>query len=143
MQWSGMIQLALDAGLKSARSARAGHRHGAGAVLLAGSHVVYPTKVHEDGGRPYLEAGPIHRSFWRTIEWRLWKPMVDGLERPIADVGCGDGEFGKSLFPAIDFGFDGAAATREAAVARPKTKRMVTSPMFTPGADTAHAFSPP
>lgn len=111
MHWSGRIQLALDAGLKTARSARAGHRHGAGAVLLAGSHVVYPTKIRESGVRSYLEAGPIHRSFWRTIEWRLWKPMVNGLERPLADVGCGDGEFGKALFPQIDFGFDGEAAT--------------------------------
>ena len=55
----------------------------------------------------YLRAGPMHRSLWRTIEWRLVAPLCREFPRPVGDVGCGDGEFGSLLFEEVDFGIDG------------------------------------
>ncbi len=109
MQPAGALQLAIDAALRGLRS---GAQRGASAPkLLAGSHFVQPVAVREDQGWAYLDAGPVHRSLWRTIEWRLVKPMVPGMARPLADLGCGDGEFGKALFDVVDLGIDGEEHT--------------------------------
>lgn len=111
MRFESRMQLALDAALGAARRAKGRTRTG-GAELRPGSHVVYTTEARRDAnGREYLYAGPIHRSFWRTIEWRLLRPIVKDLPRPLADIGCGDGEFGKMLFQTVDLGVDGEAET--------------------------------
>jgi SAM-dependent methyltransferase len=80
-------------------------------VLLAGSHFVQPVEARRVADFAYLHAGPMHRSLWRTIEWRLVKPLAAEMPRPLADLGCGDGEFGRSLFESVDLGIDGEAHT--------------------------------
>jgi SAM-dependent methyltransferase len=111
MRVGGAFQLALDAALRVGLGAVRRGANGSSPRLLAGSHFVQPIDVREDGGWTYLHAGPVHRSLWRTIEWRLVKPMGAGMTRPLADLGCGDGEFGKALFDVVDLGIDGEAQT--------------------------------
>ncbi len=115
MSVTGRMQLALEGALDAVRSARRALRGGgsnaARGELRPGSHLVHPTRIRESGGRQYLAAGPIHRSLWRTIEWRLLRPICAEMTRPIADVGCGDGEFGKTLFRVVDLKVDEEAET--------------------------------
>lgn len=111
MNFTGMLQLALDGGLRAMKGGGP-TRDAVSQSLRPGSHIVYPTRIQKDQrGREYLHAGPMHRSFWRTIEWRLVRELVPGITRPLADIGCGDGEFGKMLFSAVDLGVDGEAET--------------------------------
>jgi SAM-dependent methyltransferase len=115
MQSGGAIQLALEAAIRGVRGVVKGGANGAAGAgepqLLAGSHHLQTIAVKDDGGWKYLYAGPVHRSLWRTIEWRLVKPMVAGMAHPLADLGCGDGEFGKALFEKVELGIDGEAHT--------------------------------
>lgn len=55
--------------------------------------------------RPHLVSLPLHRALLRAVECRLLARYR--YERPILDVGCGDGHFGSLLFPeGVDVGID-------------------------------------
>ncbi|HMB68918.1 MAG TPA: class I SAM-dependent methyltransferase [bacterium] len=103
-----VVDVALDAGIRTAQRVRnALLRSRRGAAFLPGAHGVQVTRVAGEAPDEYLRAGPMHRSLWRTIEWRLVSEGCRGLPRPVADVGCGDGELGQLMFDRVDFGIDG------------------------------------
>jgi SAM-dependent methyltransferase len=53
----------------------------------------------------HLAREPVHRALIRSMEHRLF--AEEKLERPILDVGCGDGHFAALTFPAgIEIGLD-------------------------------------
>jgi SAM-dependent methyltransferase len=109
MRVTNLIDLTVDNAIRTAqqlRTALTGRRRAA-AAFLPGAHEAQATRVCGAAPDEYLRAGPMHRSLWRTIEWRLTAPLCPELPRPVADVGCGDGEFGSLLFRSADFGIDG------------------------------------
>jgi SAM-dependent methyltransferase len=109
MRFANFLDLATDNAIRTAqelRSALIGRRPGP-ATFLPGAHQAQPIRVAGDAPDQYLRAGPMHRSLWRTIEWRLAAPLCRELPRPVADVGCGDGELGSVLFERADYGIDG------------------------------------
>lgn len=113
MRLTNLIELTADNAIRTAqqlRTALTGKRRG-GAGFLPGAHEAQATRVAGAAPEEYLRAGPMHRSLWRTIEWRLTAPLCPELPRPVADVGCGDGEFGSLLFRRADFGIDGDEAS--------------------------------
>lgn len=108
MHLTNVLDLTLDAGIRTVqrfRDAVTGPKRGLD--FLPGAHAAQESRVAGDASDQYLRAGPMHRSLWRSIEWRLVTPLCRELPRPLADVGCGDGEFGALLFEEVDYGIDG------------------------------------
>ena len=67
--------------------------------------------------RAHLREMPFHRVIMRSIEARILSDVP--LERPILDVGCGDGHFGSVLFrEGADVGLDPAVSELAEAGAR-------------------------
>jgi ubiquinone/menaquinone biosynthesis C-methylase UbiE len=63
---------------------------------------------------PHLESLPLHRVLLRSIECRLLSRYQ--FERPMLDVGVGDGHFASVLFPGgVDAGVDPSAESLEEA----------------------------
>lgn len=57
--------------------------------------------------KAYWFAPPV--ALWRAVELRAASGPCQGCERPLLDLGCGDGLIGRTLFPApgaIDVGLD-------------------------------------
>jgi SAM-dependent methyltransferase len=53
----------------------------------------------------HLARVPVHRALIRTLEHRLF--AGETLERPILDIGCGDGHYAAAAFPGgLDVGLD-------------------------------------
>lgn len=69
-----------------------------------------PGEATPDFLRLHLEALPLHRALLRSVECRLL--FRYRYERPILDVGCGDGHFASLLFPeGADVGVDPSPAS--------------------------------
>lgn len=62
-------------------------------------------RLNKDILRDYMAAAPLALAFERTMECHILADQP--FERPILDIGCGDGLFAKILFPEmIDTGID-------------------------------------
>ncbi len=80
-----------------------------GASLPGGQIFLEAEVVHDSDGYELLRTGDTRHSMWRTVEWRLLRTLVPQLNRPLLDLGCGDGGFGSLLTGRIEFGVDGDA----------------------------------
>ncbi|MGE5619271.1 MAG: class I SAM-dependent DNA methyltransferase [Sphingomonadaceae bacterium] len=66
---------------------------------------------------PHLTSLPLHRALLRSVEARLLARYR--FERPVLDVGCGDGHFASILFPeGVDAGIDPSPRAVEEARSR-------------------------
>jgi len=69
-----------------------------------------PARAAADYFLPHLTSLPLHRALLRSVECRLLARYR--YDRPILDVGCGDGHFASVLFPdGVDAGIDPSPAS--------------------------------
>lgn len=146
MRASSLLELAVENGIRTAQAMRARLRPARGGNgHLPGAHQAQESRVAGEEPDRYLRAGPMHRSLWRTIEWRLVTPLCRALPRPLGDVGCGDGEFGALLFQAADYGIDGdepsLAHCRSIGTYREVVQADVRQSLGVPDASLAAVFS--
>ncbi len=74
--------------------------------------------------RRYLEISPLGLSLWRAVEAKHL--ATADLKRPLLDVGCGFGEFGRAFFDEpIDMGLDIAALDLYGAALSGKYKNLI------------------
>lgn len=82
---------------------------GKGASLPGGQVFLSAEVVRQADGFELLRTGDTKHSMWRTVEWRLLREVLASAERPLLDLGCGDGGFGSLLTDRIEIGLDGDA----------------------------------
>lgn len=69
-------------------------------------------------GVVYAEYDSVYFSLWRAQELTLFSRHMGLIQRPFADLGCGDGSFGSVLFGSVDYGIDNDPAALKAAEGR-------------------------
>ena len=68
--------------------------------------VIVGERVWEEDGLLFAELSPVGFSLWRSIELNLVRSIPDMFERPVLDLGCGDGVFCELAIGKAEYGVD-------------------------------------